>query len=443
MRKTKISIIGLGYVGLPTALILSNSKNKLGYKYFTVYGIDRKINLIKKKLKEYSSGKTKLSEDNKLKKLFKSSLKNNKIQLSDNFNLLPKSKIILISVGFNFSKNNQSKQFKNLKDLITGICFKIQKKTLVIMETTLPPGTCENFIIPLMRKNLKRRGINFDKEIYFGFSFERIMPGKNYVDSVINNYRCYSGINRKSKQEIKKFLKKFINYKRFPLSELPSLKDCEAAKILENSYRAINIALIDEWTKYSIKENLNLNKIIKAIKKRETHNNLMRPGLGVGGYCLTKDPAFMSINKSSINETIKFPIINSALKINKKMPQTSIELLKKKMGKFKNKKILIMGSSYKADVADNRNSPTNYLINFFKKRKINFAIDDPFQKKTVNNYKNFDVVLFCVNHSNYKYLKLNNFSSRAHFFDLNSVLTNKQINLIKKKKLKLDILGGD
>mgnify|MGYP001194992747 CR=1 FL=1 len=130
MRKIKISIIGLGYVGLPTALILSNSKNKLGYKNFTVYGIDRKINLIKKQLKEYTSGKTKLSEDIKLKKLFKSSLKNNKIQLSDNFNLLPKSKIVLISVGFNFSKNNQSKQFKNLKDLITGICLKIQKKNI-------------------------------------------------------------------------------------------------------------------------------------------------------------------------------------------------------------------------------------------------------------------------------------------------------------------------
>ena len=99
------------------------------------------------------------------------------------------------------------------------------KKTLLIVETTLPPGTCDKAIIPLMKK-IKKRNINFDKDIYFGFSFERIMPGKFYLDSVINNFRCYSGTNNASKLQIKNF-KKFINYKKYPLDELHSIKDCE------------------------------------------------------------------------------------------------------------------------------------------------------------------------------------------------------------------------
>ena len=87
----------------------------------------------------------------------------------------------------------------------------------------------------------------------------------------------------------------FVNYKKFKFSELKNIIDCETAKILENSYRATNIALIDEWTKISKYLKIDLNKIIEAIRLRNTHSNLMWPGLGVGGYCLTKDPLFAKI----------------------------------------------------------------------------------------------------------------------------------------------------
>ena len=121
------------------------------------------------------------------------------------------------------------------------------------------------------------------------------MPRKNYLSSITSNYRCYSGYNNLSKHTCKKFLNSFINIKKYPLYELNTITKCEAAKILENSYRAINIAFIDEWTKYSSLMKINLMNIIQSIKMRPTHSNIMRPGLGVGGYCLTKNPLFVDI----------------------------------------------------------------------------------------------------------------------------------------------------
>ena len=445
MKNKNISVIGLGFVGFPTACILANCKNKNKKNLFKVSAIDKDINEIKKKCIDYINKKTTLSNDKKLNKLIEISLNKNLLNFTDSFECLTNSSVIIVSVGFDFSKKTEKQQFKNLNILFEKICEKISKKTLLIVETTLPPGTCDKAIIPLMKKKLKKRNINFDKDIYFGFSFERIMPGKYYLDSVINNFRCYSGTNNASKLQIKKFLKKFINYKKYPLDELDSIKDCESAKILENSYRAINIAFIDEWTKYSINEDINLNRIIDAIKKRSTHSNIMRPGLGVGGYCLTKDPSFMNTSGRHFNtKKINFPIINQSLKINNDMPKTSILLLKKKIKDLKKKKFLIMGLAYKKDVADKRFSPTKKILEYLKNNKIKFSTHDPFYDGKINfSFKKFDVILLCVDHTSYKKISSKYFSSRPHYIDLNRVLTKQQISWMRRKKFKLDILGGD
>ena len=137
------------------------------------------------------------------------------------------------------------------------------------------------------------------------------MPGKFYVKSITENYKCFAGMNKLSGIKCKMFLKKYIKYKKYPLFQFDNILDCETAKILENSYRAINIAFIDEWTKFSFDNNVNLNQIIDAIKVRKSHNNIMRQGLGVGGYCLTKDPEFINFSvKKIFKKKPSFPITN-------------------------------------------------------------------------------------------------------------------------------------
>ena len=314
MKKQIVTVIGLGFVGFPTACILASCKNKKLQRKFKVNGIDRKLNKIKKKIININSKSGILTEDKNLNKIIKDVVKNNLINFSNSLQNISKSDIVIVSVNFDFSNKSVSKSFNEIKYLFKEIGQKIKKKSMILMETTIPPGTCDNIIIPILRKTLKRRKIKIE-DIYLNYSYERVTPGKEYMNSIINSHRCYAGMNKSSALKCKNFLKQFINYKRFSLFEFDNLIDCEAAKILENSYRAINIAFIDEWTKYANATKLNLNRVINAIKKRKTHNNIMSPGLGVGGYCITKDPDFINFStKFFSNVRFNFPITNIAKK---------------------------------------------------------------------------------------------------------------------------------
>ena len=136
------------------------------------------------------------------------------------------------------------------------------------------------------------------------------MPGENYYDSITNFWRVYSGINKESELKCRKFLESFINTKKYPLTKLQNTRSSETAKVLENTFRAVNIALIDEWTKFANETNIDLQDIIKAIRVRPTHTNIMLPGIGVGGYCLTKDPGFAQIALKEIFKKKKISILN-------------------------------------------------------------------------------------------------------------------------------------
>ena len=279
------------------------------------------------------------------------------------------------------------------------------------------------------------------------------MPGKDYLNSIISNYRCYSGYNQESKKRCRKFLCSFINIKKYPLFELNSLTECETAKILENSYRAVNIAFIDEWTKFSNLMKIDLLNVIKSIKLRPTHSNMMNPGLGVGGYCLTKDPLFADISsKILFPSKISFPIIKKSISINKKMPLFALNFIRENFKLNRNSKILMLGMSYKEDIGDIRHSPSiillNHLLKFSKKIKVN----DPFYKSNIsrcenleikNNLKKFDLILFCIKHKQYKNLNARFFSKKTVIIDLNNVLNKNQIKIFKRKKFKLFTLGNN
>ena len=116
------------------------------------------------------------------------------------------------------------------------------------------------------------------------------MPGKNYFDSIVNYWRVYAGIDDESAKKCEKFLKKIINTKDYPLTRLSDTTSSETAKVLENSYRAANIAFIEEWGRFAEDIGIDIFEIIESIRMRPTHSNIRQPGFGVGGYCLTKDP---------------------------------------------------------------------------------------------------------------------------------------------------------
>ena len=439
MVKKNIYVVGLGFVGYPLFVYLVN-RFKNSSHFNKIFAIEKKrkgFQKIKKKIKKgiplfYSL-------DKKLNKLAKTKSTKSSI-ISDKINNQI-SGVVLICVNF----NNLS-DLKNLKNLVSKIAKVITEGSTLIIETTLIPGTCEKILYPIFKEELLKRKLDH-KKVYFGYSYERVMPGKDYLNSIINNYKSISGINKNSLIEIDKFYKKFLNFKKYRITKFSKITECEAAKILENTYRAVNIALIDEWSKFAYKTGLNLNKIIDSIKVRSTHNNLMRPGIGVGGYCLTKDPKFSKISASKIFKVNnEFPITSESIRINKKMPLFTKKFILKKIKGQKTKKLLIVGYTYKNDVSDTRLSAVLSLRKNLNKHfktitMLDPTIDKNFNVKLKEELKKNDVILFCIKHTNLKKLNFKNLNFKHKVFDLDYVLSLKQIKYLKSQKVDFFQIG--
>ena len=164
---------------------------------------------------------------------------------------------------------------------------------LVLVETTVPPGTSQKVVRPILEECLQQRGLPTD-QLKVGHSYERVMPGPKYIDSIQNFYRVFSGTDEASADATEKFLRTVISTNEYPLTKIGNTQATEMAKVLENSYRAMNIAFMVEWSRFAEEAGVNIYEVVNAIRMRPTHKNIMLPGLGVGGYCLTKDPLLAS-----------------------------------------------------------------------------------------------------------------------------------------------------
>jgi nucleotide sugar dehydrogenase len=178
-------------------------------------------------------------------------------------------------------------EMKALEATIKTISAKIPPKCLTLIETTVAPGTTEFIAWPIMKKAFAARDI--DSAPLLSHSFERVMPGKNYVASIRDFWRVCSGCDAEARGRVEKFLREVLNTEEFPLTVMDRPIESETTKIVENSFRATTLAFLDEWSLFAERNGVDLIKVIKAIKVRPTHNNMIFPGPGIGGYCLPKD----------------------------------------------------------------------------------------------------------------------------------------------------------
>ena len=432
-----IAIQGFGFVGAVNSVNVAVSSHLKDYQVLCFEKKNaRTVKIFDKASKGVFPYNT---NDINLVKKFKKLVRAKKIKFTFDNNDYEKASIVLVTINYNLKKIKLNK--RAFLDSFKEIINKVKKNTLIIIESTVPPGTCQFLLEPLLNKIKKEKKLN----LYLSHAFERVTPGKNYLNSCKNTFRVYSGINKKSKLLCKNFLKKITNYKKFELTELENTTSSETCKIIENSYRAVNIAFIDEWMKFSKELNINLFSIIDAIKKRQTHNNIMLPGLGVGGYCLTKDPYFGNLTSKIYlkDKKLKFPLSNISLRINNKMTENSLQLINNNYSKsLKNKKILLIGVTYKNDVGDIRNSPSIELAKKLIKSKAKIYYYDPLVNEQIKNlYKvntvkdRYDIILLCVKHENFKKFSFIKFKKmkKTVFFDLNDVLENKLYEKTKKK----------
>lgn len=288
---------------------------------------------------------------------------------------------------------------------------------LVLLETTVPPGTSETVVLPILRQERLRRGI--EEPLLLAHCYERVMPGPKYVDSIRRMWRTFSGIDTASSQRTSAFLSTIIDTESHPLWELDNPTSSELAKVLENSYRALNIAFIHEWTLLAEQIGVDLFEVVDSIRVRTgTHDNMRYPGLGVGGYCLTKDSLLAQWGASELlGSDIALEKTIDAVKTNAMMPLHTVDVIRELLdGDIAGKRIAVCGAAYLADVADTRFSPSETLVGALESSGASIRVHDPcvivwperpdlaVTPRLPAALAGADAVVFAVPHSEYRRL---------------------------------------
>ena len=458
-KRQTVCVQGLGFVGFAMCVAIASAKKGKNTLY-DVIGIDLPNNEGKSRIKKINSGIMPFkTTDKNLLKAFKSAHEEGNLVASYSTNLFSKADVIMVDINLDVSSIDIDPKvnFQPFKNAIKSIGLKMKPDALVIIETTVPPGTTSEIIYPHLKDILKKRFPKFSN-LNLAHSYERVMPGENYFKSITEFWRVYAGINSESAKKCRDFYKTIINTIKFPMKELKSTTASETAKIIENSYRAANIAFINEWGLFAESVGIDLFEVIEAIKLRPTHSNIRRPGLGVGGYCLTKDPlmGLVSCNQIFKIRPLNFEISKKSVEINNCMPKNTLDLVEKKLQNTKYKSVLILGLTYKENVEDTRYSPSLKLLDYFKSKFKKISCHDPmlsnfnFPKvefcQTLPNPEEFNLIILAVPHSEYKKIQydiwLGNY--QGLLIDSNNILSSEQINKIKNLNFTLNVIGrGD
>ena len=261
---------------------------------------------------------------------------------------------------------------------------KIEPRCLVLIETTVPPGTTEYVAYPILKKAFEERGIA--SEPLIAHSYERVMPGREYVASIRDFWRVCSGINEEAKAKVVKFLSEILNVEKFPLTVLDRPLESETSKIVENSYRATILAFLNEWSLFAERNGVDLIKVIQAIKVRPTHSNMIFPGPGIGGYCLPKDGGLGVWSYQTLMgfEDDIFKLTPMAIDINDTRSLHVAELVRdalRNMGKIvAASKIAVLGASYREDVGDTRYSGSEIVVRKITEMGGEIVVHDPYVK---------------------------------------------------------------
>jgi nucleotide sugar dehydrogenase len=272
-----------------------------------------------------------------------------------------------------------------LEDSLKIIGDKINPDCLVLIETTVPPGTTEYVAYPILKKAFVKRGLT-EAEPLLAHSFERVMPGRNYVSSIRDFWRVCSGVNEEARKRVRKFLSEVLNVEKYPLTVLDRPIESETCKIVENSYRATILAFLHEWSIFSERNGVDLIKVIEAIKVRPTHSNIIFPGPGIGGYCLPKDGGLGVWAYQTLMgfEDDIFKITPQAIDINDTRALHATQLVRdalRNMGKIVAAcKIALLGASYREDVGDTRYSGSELIVRKLTEMGAEVVVHDPYVK---------------------------------------------------------------
>ncbi len=391
-KKKKIAVIGLGYVGLPLLIAFS--------KYFQVIGFDASS----KKIENLKNG---IDENNEIKVNELSSLN---CVLTSSPEDLRNANFFIIAVPTPID-NYKNPDLSHIEKATILVGQNMPKDSIVVYESTVYPGVTEEFCVPILEKESK---LTNKKDFYVGYSPERINPGdkEHFIENIT---KVVSAQNESSLEVISKVYGKVI---KAGIYRAKSIKVAEAAKVIENTQRDINVALINELAILFSKLGIDTKEVLETARTKWNFLDF-KPGL-VGGHCIGVDPYYLSFKARGVDY---YPeIINTGRKINDNMGffigEQILKTLMKNHHKIINFKVVLFGVSFKENVADSRNSRVIDIYNYLTQHNIDVQILDPIvnAKEVKENYgidliefeeiNNIDAAIFCVAHNCFKEIDL-------------------------------------
>ena len=448
LHREIVVVMGVGFVGAAMAAVVADTEDKKGNPTKYVIGMQRPSSRSFWKIPVLNRGVSPvISEDKELAPMITRCVKDKKnLTATFTYDVLSLADVVVVDIQCDYHKEdignvrNGHAVMGPLEESLAIMAEYISPDTLVLIETTVAPGTTEQIAYPIMKKVFQRRGIKSDPLL--AHSFERVMPGKNYVASIRDFWRVCSGINAKAKKRVAQFLNDVLNTKDYPLTVLDKPIESETAKIIENSYRATILAFMDEWSVFAERNGVDLLKVINAIKVRPTHSNIIFPGPGIGGYCLPKDGGLGVWAYKHIHgfEDDIFKITPMAININDtrslRVGQLVRDALRNMSRPIAAADILLLGASYREDVGDTRYSGSELIVRKLTEMGANMRVHDPYlsnwwefekqdsypskdhslarffrnqdklsnlqiEKELMKSFKGADAVIFAVRHNHY------------------------------------------
>jgi len=403
MRKFKydLSVIGLGYVGLPLAIEAANNTLKVAG-----YDINK---IVVDNLNNSLSHVEDISDQTLNEALAK------ELSFTYDSKVLGESEYIVISVPTPLTDYQPDLSYVEAASKSIGE--NLKKGQVVILESTTYPGTTLEIVLPILENvsNLKA-GVDF----LLGYSPERIDPG-NKEWTFKNTPKIVSGINTKSLEKISKFYKSIID----DVVEVSGTREAEMVKLIENTYRQVNIAMVNELAILSNMLDIDIWEVVEAAKTKPFGFQSFRPGPGVGGHCIPIDPKYLSFKTRQIGQPVRF--VELAQEINNSMPNYVVarisELMNKKEILLKNSKILILGVAYKKDIGDTRESPAIDIMESLLEKSVDLSFYDPhvdelvfnensiYKEENLENLSNYDLILIHTPHSEFHEINFESITS--------------------------------
>lgn len=416
MSVKKVGVIGLGYVGLPLALQAEE-------KGFSVIGID----LSQNKLKLLKSKRSPIDD-----KDVSNKLKTSKIVFNDDFSLLSKVDIAIICVPTPVDKNKMP-DLSIVRNAAISTAKYLSDGCLLIIESTVNPGVCDEIIIPAIEAETHHK---VGKTLYLAHCPERINPGdpKWHVGNIS---RVLGADSDEALNLAYEFYSKLINAQ---IKKMGSLKEAEAVKIVENSFRDINIAFVNELAMSFSKLGINVNNVIDGAATKPFAFMPHYPGIGVGGHCIPVDPYYLI--EYAKNSGFEHHFLKLARTINENMPTYAVDTLEGKLielgkGSLHEKKVAVLGLSYKANVADDRESPAYAVIDTLKNRGAFVVAYDPhiLNKSDVSSLAEAltdkDAVIIVTGHQEFIDIEPSQLQRFTVLFDGRNTLISKKTDIIK------------